>query len=61
MAEKIEIKPFSNETVLMASVSVWSILKSALADRMKKLSASTRIGHDRGRDFSLRPDIEKAS
>ena len=38
--EQTEIvsKPFSNETVLMASVSVWSIVKSILADVMKKLN-----------------------
>ena len=30
-------KPFSSETVLVASVSVWSIVKSLLADVMKKL------------------------
>lgn len=38
--ERTEIasKPFSNETVLMASVSVWSIVKSILADVMQKLN-----------------------
>jgi hypothetical protein len=38
--ERTEIvsEPFSNETVLMASVSVWSIVKSILGDVMKKLN-----------------------
>jgi hypothetical protein len=29
-------KPFSSETILMASVSVWSIVKSVVADVRKK-------------------------
>jgi len=35
---EIESEPFSHQTVLMASVSLWSITKSVLADVMKKLN-----------------------